>query len=305
MYKFKKCFNDNKYIMMEGALSERLKREYNISFDSSVVMGSLVYDNKAKYAIKKIWKQYYNIASKYNIPFMATTPTRRVNFDRINNSYYNENIIKDNINFIKEVKQSFGENMYIGYMLGCRGDAYTGIGCCSEKEAYDFHNWEIELAIKENPDFMYAALIPTLDEAYGIARALSKYDIPYIISFTINENGCLIDGTPIASAIEYIDNINKKPICYMTNCVHPKIIYSALKKNNKQIIKKRFLGVQVNTANLPYSILDNAKTLYLSTPESLASDVKYLIKEFPMKIVGGCCGTNDDYMDMIMKKLNV
>lgn len=43
MNSFVNCFNDNNYILMEDALGERLKREYQLVFDIHVVMGNLVY----------------------------------------------------------------------------------------------------------------------------------------------------------------------------------------------------------------------------------------------------------------------
>lgn len=289
---------------MEGALGERLKNEFNVQFDKNVAMGSLVYDENSKTALKYLWEQYYKVASKYGIPYMATTPTRRINSDRVSLTHFDSNIIKDNIDLLKQVQKSLGTNMFAGYMLGSKGDAYTGKGCCNSKESYDFHKWEIEFAVKENPDFIYAALIPTYDEAEGIAKCLGEHDIPYIISFTINENGCLIDGTSISEAIQKIDSaVKNKALCYMTNCVHPRIIYNSISKNNIDVIKNRFNGIQVNTADYPYSVLESSKRLINSTPEKLADYVKKVDDKFNIKIFGGCCGTNAVYMDKILETL--
>lgn len=85
--------------------------------------------------------------------------------------------------------------------------------------------------------------MPVLSEAIGMAVAMSDTDIPYIISFTIQRNGKLIDGHTINDAIYYIDNhVSNKPVCYMTNCVHPDIVYEALshKFNQTQMVKIAF-----------------------------------------------------------------
>ncbi len=47
-------------------------------------------------------------------------------------------------------------------------------------------------------DFLYAALIPTLPEAAGMAWAMAETGIPYIVCFTIQRSGTLIDGTLFA-----------------------------------------------------------------------------------------------------------
>ena len=306
MSEFVKCFQNSKHIMMEGALGERLKSEYKVTFDENVAMGALVYDEKAGAALRQLWGQYYEVAAKYDVPFIATTPTRRINSERVGLSGYGEHIIRDNISFLKDVKESLCKNMYVGYMLGCKGDAYTGIGCCSAEESYDFHKWEIERAVAESPDFIYAALIPTYDEAAGISKCLGEYNIPYIISFTINEDGCLVDGTPISDTIEKIDSeVDNKPLCYMTNCVHPRIIYKALMKNDIDVINKRFQGIQVNTADYPYAVLESSGQLVYSTPEELAESVKRIDDVFNIKIIGGCCGTNAIYMDRMLGAVTI
>ena len=40
---FSECMERNSKVLMEGALGERLKREYGLYFDEHVAMASLVY----------------------------------------------------------------------------------------------------------------------------------------------------------------------------------------------------------------------------------------------------------------------
>lgn len=94
-----------------------------------------------------------------------------------------------------------------------------------------------------------------------MAWAMAETGIPYIVSFTIQRSGTLIDGTPFCDAITYIDNrVSDPPVCYMTNCVHPRFAYEALSQpfQDKELLKRRFLGIQANTAQLLYEELDNA-----------------------------------------------
>ena len=41
-------------------------------------------------------------------------------------------------------------------------------------------------------DFLYAGIMPVLSEAAGMARAMSETGLPYIISFTVQQNGSFI-----------------------------------------------------------------------------------------------------------------
>lgn len=142
---FRNCIETKPAILMEGALGERLKREHNIIFDKFVAMAGLIYEKKSALALSSLWNEYIEIARKYQLPFIATTPTRRANRERIHLSQYSENIIVDNVSFLKNIQQNSGIEMYVGGLLGCKGDAYTGKGALSEQEAVRFHKWTITL----------------------------------------------------------------------------------------------------------------------------------------------------------------
>lgn len=307
---FTDCIKQHKSILMECALGERLKREYHLSFDMDVVMAGLVYSTEGRAALDELWSYYAQIAANYHLPFLATTPTRRVNKDRVENSDFDASIIQENVRFLRNVLEqqtNLSVPMYVGGMIGCKGDAYTGKGSLTQNESQNFHNWEISRFATSNADFLYAALIPTLEEASGIALASAKYQIPYIISFTIQDDGCLVDGTRIVDAIRYIDElVSHRPVCYMTNCVHPKIVYKALSQpfNQDELVRERFLGIQANTSALSYKELDNASDLKTSDPVVLATDMLKLRELAPFQIFGGCCGTNNYHMEEIAKKLS-
>ncbi len=302
--KFRRVFNNSDYILMEGALGERLKREYGLKIDGAVAMANLIYSEDGKKALKTLWQQYSEIANKYKLPFIATTPTRRANYENVKNAGYDQQIILDNVAFLKEIQKD-NANMFVGGLMGCKGEAYTGEGALSEQEAFKFHSWQANVFKKANVDFLYAGIMPNIQEACGMAKAMAQTGLPYIISFTIQENGKLIDGTTIHDAIQQIDSLEiDKPICYMSNCVHPIILYKALSQlfNDTQLVKQRFKGIQANTSALPYSELDRSEELKTSTPNDLAKDMKKL-KQFYLKIYGGCCGTDNHHMEKIAEIL--
>lgn len=47
---FIECMKTGQNILMEGALGERLKREYRIKFDEYVAMAGLIYDSKGAFS---------------------------------------------------------------------------------------------------------------------------------------------------------------------------------------------------------------------------------------------------------------
>ena len=304
--KLEKYLSTNKYLLMEGALGERLKREYQLTFDEHVAMASLVYSDKGRDALRELWNGYLAIAREYNVPFLATTPTRRANKERVRNSCYTEDIIADNVDFLKTIADSYS-NMLIGGLMGCKGDAYTGDGELGLEASRNFHTWQVAKFKDAGVDFLYAGIMPMLPEAVGMAQAMSESGLPYIISFTIKDNGKIIDGVNINDAIEIIDSVvDIPPVCYMTNCVHPRIVAKALQQpfNQTVTVKQRFLGIQANTSPLSYEELDNSADLKTSDPDQWAVDINNLEEQYRMKIFGGCCGTDNIYMSKMVSLLS-
>ena len=305
---FKMSFVSQPFILMEGALGERLKREYGLDISGTVAMADLIYQEQGRIALRKLWNEYIDIACTYQLPFIATTPTRRANKERVCMAGYSDSIIMDNVEFLREIKKTSGIEMYIGGLMGCKGDASTGEGALSKEEAIDFHHWQANLFRLANIDFLYAGIMPELMETLGMATVMSDTDIPYIISFTIQKDGKLIDGHTINYAIRFIDdNVSNKPVCYMTNCVHPDIVYQALSHdfNQTESVRMRFMGIQANTSALSYNELDGAKELQTSSPVDWAKAMMKLKSDYHFKIFGGCCGTNNRHMEEIAKRITI
>ncbi len=304
--RFKDCIKHENNILMEGALGERLKREYHLQFDEHVAMAKLIYDSRGKNALKNLWQEYIKIAKNYGVPFLATTPTRRANRERMEQASCQSSLIYDNVKFLRSIQQESNIEMYVGGLMGCKGDAYTGEDALSEKEAHIFHSWQANLFHMAKVDFLYAGIMPALPEATGMAQAMADTGLPYIISFTIQKDGKLVDGTTISDAIAYIDRqASIKPTCYMTNCVHPSIVYQALSQpfNQTVLVRNRFLGIQANTSQLSYAELDGSLDLKCSEPVQFAEDMLKLRSISNMKIFGGCCGTNGKHMEQVARRL--
>ena len=293
-------------LLMEGALGERLKREFHLSPDEYITLAGHIYDDEGREALKSLWQGYMSIAKAHQLPFIATTPTRRINRERVAASKYSPAICKDNVSFLKSIRDVSPQEMYVGALIGTKGNAYRADEALTEEDALRFHAWEIERFAAENIDFFFAAILPALSEAAGLARALAQTNIPYIISFMMRNDGCLMDGTRIHDAIAYIDDLTcRRPLCYMTNCIHPSILYQSLGYpfNQTATVQSRFCGIQANASPLTPEELDGSKTLHSSNPQDLAESMMSLTDFIPLKIAGGCCGTDNAYMEEIAGRI--
>lgn len=117
------CFQKETYILMEGAIGERLKREYHLEPNPIIALSSIVETKQGKVALKQLWEEYISIARSYNLPFLAATPTRRANQERIHLSKFDDSIIRDNVEFLMDIKAKSLISMYVAGLMGCKGDA--------------------------------------------------------------------------------------------------------------------------------------------------------------------------------------
>ena len=300
------CLRENEIVLMEGALGERLKREFRLPPHPTVALAAHIYQPEGREALRLLWTEYAAIAARYGFPFLATAPTRRANRERAESAGYGEALILDNAAFLQGVRRDCGGAFFIGGLMGCRGDAYRGTEVLSVREAREFHRWQAALFARAGVDFLYAGIMPALPEALGMAQAMGDTGLPYLISLMLRRDGRLIDGTPLSRAIEQIDlGAGRRPLGYMTNCVHPDVLYEALSQpfNRTPAVGERFLGIQANTAALPPEELDGREELACSPPNRLAERMVRLQRDFGLRIFGGCCGTDGSHMEELARRL--
>ena len=243
---------------------------------------------------------------------MLMTPTRKVNAVSIKQSSLTDrNLIVDACAFMNKIKEEYPDfkyKIFIGGLLGCKGDAYQSEDALEVEEAFHFHQIQVAEFKKGTVDFLFAGIMPALSEALGLAQAMAASGIPYIISFMIRKDGCLPDGTSIADAIRIIDaKVSPQPVCYVSNCVHPSNLRLALENevNRDSTQLKRFVGIQANASSLSPEELNNCGILQQENFDEMVDQMNYLHEKFHFKILGGCCGTNDQFIEKLADKLTL
>ncbi|WP_320053202.1 homocysteine S-methyltransferase family protein [uncultured Acetobacteroides sp.] len=305
---FVECLSCSRTILTEGALVERLKNELGLTMDPYVNHAGLIYDNPD--ALATFYRQYIAIAQRYDTPIMLMTPTRRVNADTVPQSKYaNKSLIADACAYLKGVRADyvgFIEKIFVGGLLGCKGDAYNPVEALGEEEAYRFHKIQVNEFAKQKVDFLFAGIMPAISESIGMARAMEESEIPYIISFMVKKDGRLLDGTPIAEAIDIVDRaVDALPVGYMANCIHPSNLIQALEQevNANLRVSGRFLGIQANASSLEPDELNCYGALQQEDFDEMVDKMLYLANEHQLKILGGCCGTDDIFIEKLAVKI--
>jgi homocysteine S-methyltransferase len=73
--------------------------------------------------------------------------------------------------------------------------------------------------------------------------------------------------------------------------------------HSSSTVRKRVAGLLANTAALNPEELDNSEELVEEDPQIFGKSVASLHAELGMKILGGCCGTDERHIDNLAKRL--
>jgi len=192
--------------------------------------------------------------------------------------------------------------------MSCRGDAYNPTEALGVDEALEFHTWQAGKLAGTGVDFLLAATLPAISEAIGLAMALAATAKPYVLSFVVRPEGTLLDGTPLKSAIAAIDAaVTPRPLAYLINCTHASFAASALmhETNSSTLVRQRIIGLLANTAALSPEELNDSSSLVEEDPEIFGQSLAALQRELGLKILGGCCGTDDRHIRALAAQLAI
>ena len=294
------------FALSEGSIYERLRRDPSVEFDPYIFHASLIYDENARQILAGVHREYMDVAQKYRLPMLVSTDTWRASQERIDLSKFKgRRVNQDNVQFMKDLRDEYGNSpqpIFVVGQIGPRGDAYKPEEALSKKEAEVFHRPQLDALAESGVDLLFAATLPALTEAQGIASAMSGLGLPYALSFVIRPEGTLLDGTPFGEAMDMIDNsVSNPPTGYAVNCVHPKVFASGMSALD-EFHRNRIFSFQANTANVRPEELDDSKELITEEPDVLAKLILKAHQSYHTLFMGGCCGTDTRHIEQLAQK---
>jgi len=270
----------------------------------------LVCREDGRTALVDYFEQYLALAKRHGVGCVLESPTWRASQDWGTRLGLSADDLKqanrDAIALLEELRSKWQSDtlpIVISGCIGPRGDGYTVDLAMSADEAQRYHATQIETLADTTADLVSAFTINYANEAIGIVRAARQAEIPIVISFTVETDGRLPSGQPLAEAIQETDDQPEgRPLHYMVNCAHPTHFMSELDPNATWTGRLR--GIRANASAKSHAELDEMENLDIGDIDELARLYSNLGKRLThLGVFGGCCGTDHRHLTAICESL--
>ena len=260
----------------------------------------LVEDPAGIATLRSYYDDYVAIAAAAEAGIILETPTWRANADwGTKLGYDTADLARVNRAAVDLLRQLADEqrvdNVRISGVVGPRGDGYAPTGLPADSAA-EYHAAQISTFADAGVDFVHAMTVNQVAEAIGVVRAAQAAHVPVAMSFTVETDGRLPDGTTLRGAIEQVDAV-APPDWYGVNCAHPTHLRPALDGGAWQ---SRLSAFRPNASTLSHAELDEAEDLDTGDRAFLATTTRDIQRLVPsLSILGGCCGTDARHVAQI------
>lgn len=242
--------------------------------------------------IKEIHREYLNSGSQ-----VITTNTFGANEHKLAGSNASvEEIISAAVRIAKEAKQ--GYDALIALDIGPIGELLEPLGTLSFDDAYHIFKRQVDAGIQAGVDII---LIETMTDLYEVKAAVlaakESCSLPVFVTMSFEDNGRTFTGCCAESMVATLSGLGVDALG--VNCSLGPV---QLKPIVSRILQYSTVPVMVQpNAGLPVVI--DGKTNFDIDKYQFAEIIAEFVKD-GVSIVGGCCGTSQEYIAEIKTKLS-
>ena len=206
---------------------------------------------------------------------------------------------RDCVDLVAGVRAHASVPVVVSAAIGPEGDGYRPSRYLTTEEARTYHAPQLESLAGTEADMAHAMTMTYVDEAVGIVEAAAEVKLPIAISFTVETDGALPDGTTLAAAIRGVDDATGgAPAYYGINCAHPTHFAAVLDAGAEWTARLRC--IRANASAIRHAELDEAEELDAGNPIELASEYAAMRdRHRGLTVLGGCCGTDTRHVQAI------
>ena len=299
-------------MLTDGGIETRLIYQDHLTLPDFASFLPL-FDPGDRGAIEALYRSYFNVAADTGLPMQVGTPTWRAHPEGLARQGFTAPNDLHRVNaaavaVLQDLRQACGlrGQVFVAGVMGPRRDGYDPHNAPDAREARDYHRPQAACLAGLGVDLLYAPTFASADELRGVAGAMAVTGLPYVLAPVIDAGGVLLDGVPLADAIGRIDaEVAPRPLHYLIGCVHPTTLRKAWHHRPKlpETVAERVVGLKANASNLPPDQLDKLDHLEEGRPENFADLMLGLHRDYGLRVLGGCCGTDDRHIRAIADRL--
>ncbi len=250
----------------------------------------LVEDDRAR-VLRDYYADYVGVAEAFGAGLVIETPTWRANPDWGARLGYDaaalDRVNRRAVELVRGV-DARRVPVQVSGVVGPRGDGYVAAGHSAD-EAAEYHLPQCASFAAAGVDVVHAMTLSEPAEAIGVVQAARQVGLPVGVSFTVETDGTLPDGTTLGDAVRQVDDV-APPDWYGVNCAHPTHVRPGLDGGSWQ---QRLRVLRPNASTMTHEELDAMQELDEGDRELLATSTSTLVELLPsVTTLGGCCGTD-------------
>jgi S-methylmethionine-dependent homocysteine/selenocysteine methylase len=270
----------------------------------------LLRDEPGRRLLQRYYREHLETAAAHGLGCVLETPTWRASADwAAAVGWTREQVVRvnrDAVQLVKDVRATVPGQAGPCLVSGCvgpRGDGYVVARRMTVDQARDYHAEQVDVFAETEADLVSLLTATYPEEATGFVRAAQAAGVPSVVSFTVEVDGRLPDGTSLADAVRAVDDATAAgPAYYMVNCAHPRHVRPVLEQDGAWT--RRLVGLRANASTRSHAELDDAPELDEGDPLTLAEELLSLRSLVPgLTVLGGCCGTDVRHIDALAAAL--
>lgn len=264
-------------LQKQGLLPGELPERWNITHAEQIV---------------DIHKQYFGAGSN-----IVNTNTFGASCLKFGDEELEEIIIAAVENAKKARERSSGtQEKFIALDIGPLGRLLKPYGDFDFDEAVECYEKTVKIGAKCGVDLIFIETMnDSLDTKAAVLAAKENADLPVFVSNAYGEDGCLMTGASPAAMVAMLEGLGADAIganCSLGPAQLREVVEEYLKYSSLPVLLKP-------NAGLPKSV--DGQTVYDVLPEEF-SDIMESYARDGIRILGGCCGTNPEYIAKTVQK---
>ncbi|MDO4322672.1 MAG: homocysteine S-methyltransferase family protein [Lachnospiraceae bacterium] len=205
-----------------------------------------------------------------------------------------------NTKLLAITKEAVGGRAYVAGDVTTTGKMLEPRGEITYQELYEVYKEQIHVLAESGADLIAAETMLDVEETLVVLDAAQAVcDLPVMCSLTLEADGSALYG---GNAVEMVETLQEMGAAAVgLNCSVGPDQLEAVVSSMKRVAKVPILAKP--NAGMP-EIDENGAAHYSMSAEHFAASMKRLV-ECGAQIVGGCCGTDPEYIRLMAKELGL